>query len=75
MTFVESIKTQWQARDGVAWNGLAMLDWHAIAAKVNPLLPWPLSESECQALERASEDQLRQLAAQVPLNACSPIAS
>ena len=75
VTFVESIKTQWQAKDGVAWNGLAMLDWHAIAAKVNPLLPWPLSESECQALERASEDQLRQLAAQVPLNACSPIAS
>ena len=73
--FIEAIKSQWQARDGVAWNGLAMLDWHVVATTVNALLPRPLSESECHALNQASEEQLRQLAAQVPLIACSPMAS
>ena len=49
-----------------AWNGLAMLDWHVVAAKVNPLSS-PLSELDCQAPEQASEEQLRQLAERVPL--------
>ena len=75
LRFVEAINTQWQARDGVAWNGLAVLDWHAVAAKVNPLLPRPLSELDCHALEQASEDQLQQLAARVPLIACPSTAS
>lgn len=73
--FVQAIKSQWQARDGVAWNGLAMLDWHVVAMKLNPLLPRPLSESDCHALEEASEDQLQKLAARVPLTPCSSIAS
>lgn len=75
VSFVEAIKTQWQASDGVAWNGLAILDWHAVVAKVNPLLPRPLGDSECHALENASEEQLRQLAKLVPLINCSPTAS
>ncbi len=75
VSFVEAIKTQWQASDGVAWNGLAILDWHAVVAKVNPLLPRPLGDSECHALENASEEQLRQLAELVPLINCSPTAS
>ena len=47
---LEAIKTQWQAKDGVAWNGLAMLDWQAVAMMLNPFflgrsvnrtaLPW-----------------------------------
>ena len=73
--FVEAIKSQWQAKDGVAWNGLAMLDWHVVATKLNPLLPLPLSETDCYALEQASEEQLRQLAVRVPLIACSHTAS
>ena len=73
--FIEAIKTQWQAKDGVAWNGLAMLDWQAVAMMLNPLLPRPLSESDCLALEQASEEQLRQLAARVPLIVCSSMAS
>ena len=75
VSFVEAIKTQWQASDGVAWNGLAILDWHAVVAKINPLLPRPLGDSECHALENASEEQLRQLAELVPLINCSPTAS
>ena len=47
-----------------------MLDWHVVAMKLNPILPWPLSESDCDALEQASEQQLRQLAARVSLIAC-----
>ena len=73
--FVEAIKSQWQANDGVAWNGLAMLDWHVVATKLNPLLSRPLGESDCDALEQASEEQLRQLAVRVPLIPCSPTAS
>ena len=73
--FVEAIKDQWQAKDGLAWNGLAMLDWQVVAAKINSYLARPLGESECHALEQASEDQLLKLAARVPLIPCSPTAS
>ena len=74
MRFVEAIKSQWQASDGVAeWLGHARLG--SCGEEAQPLLPWPLSESECHALNQASEEQLRQLAAQVPLIACSPMAS
>jgi hypothetical protein len=65
--FVEALHQQWVARDGVAWNGLSLLDWHRVVAALNPLLPQPLAVAECAALHRASEDQLRVLAAQVPL--------
>ena len=75
VSFVEAIKSQRQARDGLAWNGLAMLDWHVVATKLNPLLPRQLSESDCHDLEQASEEQLRQLAARVALIPCSPLAS
>ncbi len=73
--FIEALKTQWQASNGVAWNGLAMIDWRVVAAQLNPLLPRPLSQSDCQSLEQASEDQLRQLAKRVPLIVCPSTAS
>ena len=68
--FVESLKAQWQAKDGVAWNGLAMLDWPVVADQLNPFLPRRLSRSDCNALERASRDQLKQLAARMQLISC-----
>ncbi len=65
--FVQALQQQWMAVDGVAWNGLALLDWHLVASAINPLLTQPLLASECLALQRAGEDQLRALAAQISL--------
>jgi hypothetical protein len=65
--FVEALEQQWRAVDGVAWNGLALLDWADVVAAINPLLDHPLGPSECCALQQTGEDQLRALAALVPL--------
>lgn len=65
--FVQALQQQWMAKGGVAWNGLALLDWQRVATALNPLLPQPLAAAECAALQRAGEDQLRALAAQVSL--------
>jgi hypothetical protein len=65
--YVEALRQQWRAVDGVAWNGLALLDWGKVVAAINPLLEHPLGPSECRALQQAGDDQLRALAALVPL--------
>jgi hypothetical protein len=67
--FVEALQQQWRAAAGVAWNGLALLDWPQVVAAINPLLDHPLGPAECRALQQAGEDQLRALAALVPLDA------
>ena len=61
--FVEALKEQWQAADGVAWDGLALLDWFVVAEALNPLLDVPLSPAECMDLQRKGEHQLQQLSA------------
>jgi len=67
--FVQALEQQWMAQGGVAWNGLALLDWPSVCLALNPLLPQPLGSAESAALQRAGVDQLRALAAQVPLHA------
>jgi hypothetical protein len=65
--FVEALHQHWRAVDGVAWNGLALLHWPTVAAAINPLLEQPLGLAEVRVLQRVGENQLRALAAQVPL--------
>ncbi len=65
--FVEALQEQWKAVDGVAWNGLSVLDWSAVVNAMNPLMALPLSIRECAALQQASEDQLQKLSATVCL--------
>jgi len=65
--FVSALQQQWMAKDGVHWNGLALLDWKKVAEALNPLLPEPLTMDDCLALQRAGEDQLLTLSAHVPL--------
>lgn len=67
--FVEALKEHWQAADGVAWNGLALLDWFVVAEALNPLLDVPLSAAECTDLQREGEYQLQRLAATLPMRA------
>ena len=65
--FVEALDQHWQAVDGVSWNGLALLDWKRVVKIINPLLDQPFGRAEVSDLRRAGEDQLKAIAAQIPL--------
>ncbi len=58
---VEALLTLWVEQSGVAWNGLAELDWEQVAPVLNRVLDKPLSTSEVNGLSQASADQLRAL--------------
>ena len=64
---VEAVTTLWVEKDGVAWNGLAELDWDHVASALNQLLDEPFSASELRGLSQASAQQLKQLSAAVVL--------
>ncbi len=65
--FIQAFRSQWQANNEVAWNGLALLDWISVVSAINPLLEASLTQGDCRELQKASEDQFRQLAANVSL--------
>ena len=58
---VAAVQQLWFAQAGVSWNGLALLDWHAVAEALNPWLAAPLRDADLANLERAGRQQLRAL--------------
>ncbi len=58
---VDSVMTLWVEQGGVAWNGLAELDWQQVARVLNRVLSVPLSDSDLRGLYQASAHQLVQL--------------
>tara|TARA_B100000674_G_C37885682_1_gene936547 strand:- start:196 stop:1353 length:1158 start_codon:yes stop_codon:yes gene_type:complete len=64
---VEAVTRLWVEKDGVAWNGLAELDWGHVASVLNQVLDEPLSGSDLQELTQASTQQLKQLKSAVAL--------
>lgn len=61
LNIVEAVEKFWIEQGGVAWNGLAELDWEIAAGALNTVLDEPLSISDLRNLHRASQKQLLQL--------------
>ena len=64
---MEAVASLWVEHGGVAWNGLAELDWEHVASVLNQVLDEPLSGSDLQGLSQASAQQLNQLKSAVAL--------
>ena len=64
---VEAVTRLWVEKDGVAWNGLAELDWEHVASVLNQVLDEPLSGPDLRELTQASAQQLKQLKSAVAL--------
>ena len=58
---VEAVKELFVENGGVAWNGLAQLEWESVAEAVNPFLDKPLAAGDLRELRTASNQQLEQL--------------
>lgn len=65
--FVVALVSHWVPRNGVAWNGIAMLDWFKVSSFVNPLLNEPLNTADCIELKSAADSQLLSLKLLLPL--------
>lgn len=64
---VEAVASLWVAQGGVAWNGLAELEWEPVAAVLNGVLDEPLTGRDLQELCQNSAHQLERLKSTVVL--------
>ena len=64
--FLQVLRAWWMAEWDVPWNGLALLDFAAVAEALQPL-GLLLAEPDVVALEQAAEQQLAELSAALPL--------
>ena len=64
---VEAVVSLWVEQHGVAWNGLAELEWVLVAALLNSFLDEPLTDGDLEELRQASARQLEQLRSTVVL--------
>jgi hypothetical protein len=64
--FLQAMREWWMAKGDVPWNGLALLDYRAVAAALAPL-GLPLTTTDVTVLEEAAAQQLEELSARVEL--------
>ena len=64
---VEAVSELWVAKNGVSWNGLAVLDWVSVAEAINPFLSLPLTRSDLRALACKAREQVEMLCSSVPM--------
>ena len=64
--FLQAVRAWWMAEGDVPWNGLALLDFAAVAEALQPLGLW-LTDADVEALEQAAAQQLAELSAALPL--------
>ena len=68
---VEAVASLWVEQGGVAWNGLAELEWQPVAAVLNRVLAQPLTAGDLRELRQESASQVEGLKATVLLEKCS----
>lgn len=72
--FVKAVLQLWIPKNGVEWNGLAILDWERVLELINPYLVAPITESECKKLITDSKSHLQHLSNLISLELfkCTP---
>ena len=68
---VEAVTSLWVEQGGVAWNGLAELEWELVAAVLNRVLDPPLTAGDLRELRQASGLQVQGLKSSVTLDKCT----
>ena len=64
---VQAVTAMWVEQGGVAWNGLAELDWEKVTPVLNRVLDEPFLGAETKELFHLSALQLKQLKKVAPL--------